>query len=230
MTCVSVCHHTCLHAHTRVCVYEWVWHSCVCMCIHPKGYFNFFRILNKQQQPQRSAAASGFWVGWVMVAGGEGWRVEGRRGLWLWLRGGEVAHGQGPRRTHWRLALEDFWTTTLLHQNAANPGSLLTHFQPKSLTSLSAFFFSVSLSLTVSPNSILSPWHIFLLKFPGSVDPNPDSFAIWPSSHFSLTAMLLVASLSCCVFSTFFSSGFLVSTHYSPLPFLHWLFQIISCT
>lgn len=125
------------------------------------------------------------------------WRVEGRRGLWLWLRGGEVALGQGPRRTHWRLALEDFWTTTLLHQNAAKPGSLLTHFQSKSLTSLSAIL-SLSPCLTVSLNFILSPWHIFLLRFPHSVDPNPDSFAIWPPSHFSFTAMLLVASLLLC--------------------------------
>lgn len=77
VACVSVCRHTCLPVRVCVNVCVWIRHNCVCMCIHPKGYFNFFRILNKQQQLQRIAAASGFWVGWVMVAGGEGWRGEG---------------------------------------------------------------------------------------------------------------------------------------------------------
>lgn len=173
------------------------------------------------QQLQWSAACQ-----WLMGWMGGGTGGEAGEGVCIHgSGGGEVAHGQGPRRTHWRLALEDFWTTTLLHQNPANPGSLLTLFQPKSLTSPSAFD-ALSLSLPVCLSYCLShlplpPWHIFLLKFSHSVDPNPHSFALWLPSHFSLTAVLLVASPSCCVFSTF-----------SPLDFvfLHIIHHSFSST
>lgn len=99
-------------------------HTCVwaSLCVNPQRYFNFCWILKKRAV----AAALGLPAG------------EFRGALWPWLRGGdegEVAHGQGPCRTHWRLFLEDFRTTTLLHQNPANPNHSLQH--PSTSLSLS---------------------------------------------------------------------------------------------
>lgn len=162
--CVNVC------ALVRMC--EWVICNCVCMCVNPQRYFNFFRILNKHAAAAAASVKRCLPVGFGLDGWRWWWWWRGRGGLWPWLWGGEAAHGQGPRRTHWRLALEDFWTTTLLHQTLPTlaPSS---HFQPKSLRSPSAFRLSVSLS---SPSFL--PDCFFLLQFPHSVDSHPDSFTI----------------------------------------------------
>lgn len=142
--CVNVC------ALVRMC--EWVICNCVCMCVNPQRYFNFFRILNKHAAAAAASVKRCLPVGFGLDGWRWWWWWRGRGGLWPWLWGGEAAHGQGPRRTHWRLALEDFWTTTLLHQTLPTlaPSS---HFQPKSLSSPSAFWLSVSLSL-LPPSSL----------------------------------------------------------------------------
>lgn len=144
--CVDVCVRVCM------CVCGWVICNCVCMCVNPQRYFNFFRILNKHAAAAAASVKRCLPVGFGL----DGWRCwwwRGRGGLWPWLWGGEAAHGQGPRRTHWRLALEDFWTTTLLHQNPANPGSLLP--LPTQITQFSFCILTLSLSVcrTVSLSS-----------------------------------------------------------------------------
>lgn len=151
-TCVNVCERACL-VRAPVCAHAgWVMCNCVCMCLCPQRYFNFFRILNKH------AAAASAERCLPVALGLDGWRCwwwgEAGGGLWPWLWGGEAAHGQGPRRTQWRLALEDFWTTTLLQRKACQHWlAAVPRFQPKSLSSpspsllLLPFFLSFSLSL-----------------------------------------------------------------------------------
>lgn len=184
------------------------------MCVNPQRYFNFFRILNKHATAAAASVKRCLPVGFGL----DGWRWwwRGRGGLWPWLCGGEAAHGQGPRWTHWRLALEDFWTTTLLHQNPANPGSLL--LLPTQIIQfafcISTLSFSLSLCITVSLFSLLPPWFFFLLRFPHSVDEIPNSFAIWLPTLISLAAVRLVAGLWLCSLYLF-SRGFCVLTYAS---------------
>lgn len=137
--CVSGYMSACMMAHTCV------WAS---LCVNPQRYFNFCWILKKRAV----AAALGLPAG------------EFRGALWPWLRGGdegEVAHGQGPCRTHWRLFLEDFRTTTLLHQNPANPNHSLQH--PS--TSLSLSLAHSELSLKLFSYQILISLNICLCSF-----------------------------------------------------------------
>lgn len=111
------------------CVYVCEWDVIVYVrVLKPQRYFNFFRILNKHAAAASVPVALG-------LAGWRCWRWRRRRGFVAELRGGYAAHGQGPRRTQWRLALEDFWTTTLLQQNPASPGS-------SSQTQSTSLFFS----------------------------------------------------------------------------------------
>lgn len=204
VTCVNVCERACL-VHGRVCAHAgWVMCNCVCMCLCPQRYFNFFRILNKH------AAAASAERCLPVALGLDGWRcwwwgkVGG--GLWPWLWGGEAAHGQGPRRTQWRLALEDFWTTTLLQQKACQHWlAAVPRFQPKSLRFpspsllLLPLFLSFSLSLSPAPSS--------LTRLPPSV-----SSSRWTVSrfvcYFVLSAVLLGAGYfvlcSRCLFTELF--------------------------
>lgn len=196
--CVNACVHEC------VCVRWWVICDCVCMCVHPQRYFNFFRILNKHAAAAAASLKRCLPVGFGL----DGWRCwwwRGRGGLWPWLWGGEAAHGQGPRRTHWRLALEDFWTTTLLHQNPANPGSLLQ--LPTQITQLA------SLS---SPPWLVLPSIVFLF--------------CWSKSRFIcyLAAFSLLTYVSLMMFFYLFSRGFCVLTY--PTAFLSFKSLHFKCS
>lgn len=85
----------------------------LCWCANPQRYFNFCWILKKHAVATALGVPAGELGGCCGCDSG----------------GVEAAHGQGPCRTRWRLFLEDFRTTTLLHQNPANPNhSLLTSF------------------------------------------------------------------------------------------------------
>lgn len=184
-----------------VCVCGWVICNCVCMCANPQRYFNFFRILNKHATAAAASVKRCLPVGFGL----DGWRWwwRGRGGLWPWLWGGEAAHGQGPRRTQWRLALEDFWTTTLLHQNPANPGSLL--LLPTQITQFPFCISTLSLCITVSL-SRLPPSSA--IPFPSTVS----SFG-WSKSRF---VCYLATNSSLTKHFTFSGRSLIVSS----LPFL----------
>jgi len=193
--CVNVCVH--VHMCVNVCVCGWVICNCVCMWVNPQRYFNFFRILNKHAAAAAASVKRCLPVGFGL----DGWRCwwwRGRGSLWPWLWGGEAAHGQGPRWTHWRLALEDFWTTTLLHQNPANPGSVLP--LPTQITQFSFCILTLSLSLSLALSLSLCLSHCLSLSFPP-----PSSLTLFPStvSSFSWSKSRFICYLAAFSFLTY---------------------------
>lgn len=89
---VCLCASVCAHSSKFMCLGM---HACVCVCAHPQRYFNLGRILKKHGVAVARCLPIA-WFGGVaaMTVGGE--------------EEGGAAHGQSPRRTHWRLFLEDF--------------------------------------------------------------------------------------------------------------------------
>lgn len=103
--CVNLC------ARASLCVCGWVICNCVCMCVNPQRYFNFFRILNKH-------AAAALVKRCLPVGFGlDGWRC------WWWRgRGVFVAVALGGWGSSWSGPPPD----TL----APRAGGLLNHHTP----------------------------------------------------------------------------------------------------
>lgn len=92
---MNVCRHACLCVcvWARMCACGWMICNCVCMCVKPQRYFDFFRILNKH------AAAASVKRCLPVAYGLDGWWYwwwSGRRGLYPWLWGGWGSSWSGP--------------------------------------------------------------------------------------------------------------------------------------